>query len=448
MAPEIFRKGASFDPRIDIYAVGLVMHEFLTGKSLFKARTLNALFKLHQTGDREPVTEMRPDLPGWIDSVIAKCLEPDPANRYQSVYELQSDLKKSKMGAAHLQRQAEPALCGNCRSRLFAHVPFCCQCGAFAGAGIVLGEYSLIIQECGEQDRLAEFLEKTYKGVSAKAAKKRLDRLPALVAKNVSKDTAQRIAADLSLFPCRIRITQSLSQSFRLPDFYAAIGLALPLGLILFAKASTMFVAAIFLFLMELAAFALFRFKTRPIISAKHQMDEKTLPPQALSFAQSMKDISTPRFKSAMAHLLSKYFRIHKRVSKMTVGGHEAAALDRVMEIAFKSLSTAEEYLQALNSTSLAELKEREFRLSTQIGMARDPEKIEKLIKTKTQCMSQIRMYRDLEDTYHSLFTSVTQANGALQRYEDSLMDMSEEGMLAALIEKMDAALVTNEIFN
>ena len=57
-------------------------------------------------------------------------------------------------------------------------------------------------------------------------------------------------------------------------------------------------------------------------------------------------------------------------------------------------------------------------------------------------------MYREMEDKYHNLFTSVTQANGALQRYEDSLMDGSEEGMIKALVEKMNNALVIDGDFN
>ncbi|MBI9075061.1 MAG: serine/threonine protein kinase [Desulfatibacillum sp.] len=443
MAPEIFQKGASFDPRVDIYATGLVLHEFLTGKSLFQAQTLSALFQLHRTGDREPVTSLRSDLPDWIDSVIAKCLEPDPANRYQSVYELQSDLKKNKMAAAHLQKDTEPALCNNCRARLVAHVPFCCQCGAFAEAGINPGEYSLIVQECGEQDRLAEFLAKTYKKVSAKEVKRKLGKPPVLVASGLSKDTAHRMAADLSLFPCKYLITTRLSQSFRLPDFYAALGLILPLVLMLFSglKTGALLLAGLALLLVEVAAYSLFRLKTRPLINIRRQGEKRPPPPRALVFAKSMQKISTPRFKNSLAHVLSKYFRILEKASEMTNGEHEMEALDQIVEIAFKSIETAQEYLGALDSTSLAELKEREFRLSVQIDMSNEPDKIEKLIKMKTECMAQMRMFREMEDRYQGLLTSVIQASGALQRYEDSLRDMSTEGMLKELLTKMDSDL-------
>ncbi|ACL05284.1 serine/threonine protein kinase [Desulfatibacillum aliphaticivorans] len=450
MAPEIFRKGASFDPRIDIYAVGLVMHEFLSGKSLFQAKTLNALFQLHQTGDRAPVTEMRPDLPDWIDSIIAKCLEPDPAERYQSIIELQSDINKSKMASAHLQRQAEPALCSNCRAKLFAHTPFCCQCGAFAEVKLTPGEYSLIIQECGEHWRLAKFLEKTHKKVSAKEVEKSLEKPPVLVAKNVSKETAERLAADLSLFPCRSLVTNRLSQSFKLPDYYAAIAFVLPLILIMFsgAKANALLTAGLVLLALEAAAFAMYMRKTRPLINIGIQGAGQPPPPKALEYAERIKGLSTPRFRSAMGNLFSKYFRIHKKVSRMTGGELEAEALDRVMGLALDSLKTAEEYMQALSSTSIAELKEREFRLTTQIEMAKNVETTDKLIKAKAECLSQVTMYREMEDKYHNLFTSVTQANGALQRYEDSLMDASEEGMINALVEKMNHALVIDGDFH
>ena len=151
-----------------------------------------------------------------------------------------------------------------------------------------------------------------------------------------------------------------------------------------------MLVAGLVLLVLELAAFAIYRRKTRPLIDISIQDKKPPLPPKALEFAKGVKEISTPRFRSAMGNLLSKYFRIHKKAARMTGGEFEAEALDRAMEIALKSLKAAEEYMQALDSTSIAELKEREFRLDEQMEMAKDVETTDKLIKAKAECTAHI----------------------------------------------------------
>lgn len=450
MAPELFQKGHSCDPRIDIYALGLVLHEFLTGRPLFMAKSLNALFQLHRTGERKTIAGDRLDVPDWIDSILLKCLETDPGNRYQSIHEIRSDLKKEEMAAAHLQKEAEPALCTNCQTPLFSHLPFCHQCKAFANDSMASGDFSLIIQDCGEKDRLAGFLEKTYQKVSAKQVKKKLDNPPVLIAGKVSKETAQRMAGDLSLFPCKFSITNNLSKSFRLPDYYAAIGLTLPLILIMFSgfKTGSLLFMGLGLVVCEAVAYGLFRLKAVPVINIKHQNKEKSVDPSALEFAKMMQDISAPKFRTALAHILSRYFRIREKTAGIPGFEGEIETLGQVMNAAFGSIQAVEELMGALDSISLTELKERELGLSVQIDTAKDAAQAGKLIKMKTECVSHIKMYMEMEDRYQGLFTSVVQTNGALQRYEDSMQDLSTQGMLAAVLKKMDSALAMNADFD
>src|SRR5262249_24059701 len=91
MAREQLQDGP-IDQRADIYALGLVLFEVFTGTSAFTADTPAAVALKHiQESPRNP-REIEPMIPEAIARAILRCLEKDPANRFQSVEELQSAL--------------------------------------------------------------------------------------------------------------------------------------------------------------------------------------------------------------------------------------------------------------------------------------------------------------------------------------------------------------------
>jgi eukaryotic-like serine/threonine-protein kinase len=100
------------DQRSDIFTVGLILYELLTGKMPFKAEsTLASLIK--RTQERAvPVSDHDETIPGALSGVVSKCLERDPNLRYQSATEMLQDLDKwqGKRAAATLgfQPAVEP----------------------------------------------------------------------------------------------------------------------------------------------------------------------------------------------------------------------------------------------------------------------------------------------------------------------------------------------------
>lgn len=92
MAPEQV-EAKSVDARTDIYALGLIFYEMVTGDVPFTAETtLQLMYKrAHETPP--PPNKVLPDLPLWLNNVIVKCLACDPAQRYQNASDILRDLE-------------------------------------------------------------------------------------------------------------------------------------------------------------------------------------------------------------------------------------------------------------------------------------------------------------------------------------------------------------------
>ncbi len=91
MSPEQ-AMGADLDGRSDLFAVGLIFFELVTGRMPYKAETALASL-LKRTQERAiPISEIDRSFPERLSNVVSKCLERDPKQRYQNVRELLSDL--------------------------------------------------------------------------------------------------------------------------------------------------------------------------------------------------------------------------------------------------------------------------------------------------------------------------------------------------------------------
>ncbi|HLH08629.1 MAG TPA: protein kinase [Terriglobales bacterium] len=92
MAPEQI-ECRPVDGRTDLYALGLIMYEMLTGDVPFQAEsTFQLMYKRANETPPAP-KQVNPDIPDWLNQVVMKCLERDPAKRYQTAREILGDLE-------------------------------------------------------------------------------------------------------------------------------------------------------------------------------------------------------------------------------------------------------------------------------------------------------------------------------------------------------------------
>jgi eukaryotic-like serine/threonine-protein kinase len=92
MSPEQI-SGQPVDQRSDIFSLGIVLYEMLTGTRLFSGENIEQVQHSITQTDHLPPTRVVPGLPAMIDFVVARALKKDPKVRYQDAYELASDLE-------------------------------------------------------------------------------------------------------------------------------------------------------------------------------------------------------------------------------------------------------------------------------------------------------------------------------------------------------------------
>lgn len=91
MAPEQAR-GETVDVRSDLFSLGSVLYESLTGKPAFDAKTPLMVLRRLTDEHHEPLHVAVPDVPEWFEDIIDKLLEKDPSKRYQKASDLAADL--------------------------------------------------------------------------------------------------------------------------------------------------------------------------------------------------------------------------------------------------------------------------------------------------------------------------------------------------------------------
>jgi serine/threonine protein kinase/Flp pilus assembly protein TadD len=130
MSPEQ-AKGTKADARSDIFTVGIILYELLTGKTPYSAESALASLLKRTQEPALPAAQINPAIPRPLSAIVARCLEREVAKRYQTADDLLSDLKAFQSGNTVLP--SAPRISGKMISVVASFV----LAGLIAIAGIV-----------------------------------------------------------------------------------------------------------------------------------------------------------------------------------------------------------------------------------------------------------------------------------------------------------------------
>lgn len=104
MSPEQIRASKDIDVRTDIWSIGCVLHELLTGKPAFDAPSLTQLSATILEDHPAKVSELLPSVPAELDAIVTRCLQKSPIDRFQNMAEFALALypfgpRRSKLSA-------------------------------------------------------------------------------------------------------------------------------------------------------------------------------------------------------------------------------------------------------------------------------------------------------------------------------------------------------------
>jgi len=187
MAPELFSSN-TYDPRTDIYALGVILFELITGRLPFDGDSLPVLCRQHLEAPVPAMAARRSDVPAWLQELVERMLAKDAHHRYQTVDELQWDLERRTVTSRRLP-SLEKRECLACASSTIAEVPFCLSCGRDHGGGLARGVHDVW---CAGVDAasLHAFLAAVL-GPDAPAARAGAGRGATLIAAAVDSDSAE-----------------------------------------------------------------------------------------------------------------------------------------------------------------------------------------------------------------------------------------------------------------
>jgi serine/threonine-protein kinase len=100
MSPEQMRSTKNVDQRSDIWALGVILYELLTGRVPFEGESVPELCLKVVQDPLVPPKELRPEVSEGLSAVVCKCLEKDPAMRFTNVAELAAALEPHSLSSA------------------------------------------------------------------------------------------------------------------------------------------------------------------------------------------------------------------------------------------------------------------------------------------------------------------------------------------------------------
>ncbi|HEX2148889.1 MAG TPA: Stk1 family PASTA domain-containing Ser/Thr kinase [Actinomycetota bacterium] len=155
-------QGKPVDARSDIYSVGIVLYEMLTGVVPFKGESPVAVAYKHVTKDPTPPRALAEDIPPALEAVVMKAISKNPDNRYQTALEMCRDLERVLRGE---KVEATPLLSSSEQTAMMAAAPYAASHGPYED----VRERTSVLPQAGPPPRRAPATRGVAKGLVAVA---------------------------------------------------------------------------------------------------------------------------------------------------------------------------------------------------------------------------------------------------------------------------------------
>jgi hypothetical protein len=409
MAPELFATN-TYDPRTDIYALGVILFELLTGELPFRGDSLPVLYRQHLTEPVPALASYRPDLPPWLQHFADRMLAKAGHERYQSVEEALGDLERRRVLARGLPR-IEQRECLGCGAATNAELPVCTWCGHDAAPALGTGPHEVWCVEQVDPEALAGWCRAVFKAPPPT----KLGTPPSLVVAGLDRKSAELLRQSA----LRHGVALTVKKAAALADWkrtgaQAALLYCLVSAGLLFARSTQPFddsLAPHQEYLMTLGRAVLFvvlswflvgvvrRQKTRPAFTDLDAVRVHVAAEYGWlgEIAASIRNVATAAMQQSVVQMVEKCLLLRRTRVAIDV------PLQAVLRSAADVASLAAELEQALGSTTVGQQTATYTSLSEQLAVEEDPSRRELLRRRLAACTAELEAVYALQDAHARL---------------------------------------------
>jgi len=194
-APEVFAGGLA-DARADVWSLGAILFEMLTGRPVWLAADITELALQRHREEAPSVAALRPEVPAGLSECVRRALADDPGERFASASELADGLEAGRPAWPAFAQAG--ARCEACGARPVLGLSFCPGCGADAETELEPGRHAVQLDAVPDPQACADWIvgsRRSELGQTPARLPERLRRPPLPLATGLSAASAHRLCA-------------------------------------------------------------------------------------------------------------------------------------------------------------------------------------------------------------------------------------------------------------